>query len=110
FLDLRINQEIQTIGTQKIEFTLSLFNVLNFLNKDWGIRKGVGFNNYRAVAIQGYVDQAFINANPQYNLGADDLNKPIISFDPANVTNDEIYEISTLSSRWQLQLGVRYSF
>ncbi|TYP93975.1 Carboxypeptidase regulatory-like domain-containing protein [Fodinibius salinus] len=110
FLDLRINQEIKTVGNQSLEITASMFNVLNFLSDDWGIRRGVSFNNYRAVGFQGYVDQKFISQNPQYNLGSGDVGKPIISFDPHNVTKEEIYNVSDVSSRWQLQFGVRYSF
>ncbi|MDZ7772483.1 MAG: carboxypeptidase regulatory-like domain-containing protein [Balneolaceae bacterium] len=111
FLDLRINQEIQTFSGQSVELTASVFNVLNLLNSDWGVQKSInGFNNYQLLAFQGYVDQDFINNNPQYNLGGGDLGKPIMSFDEDNVTDDELYSINDLSSRWQLQLGIRYSF
>jgi outer membrane receptor protein involved in Fe transport len=110
FLDLRINQEIETIAGQKLEITASMFNVLNFLSEEWGLRESVEFNNYQAVNIQGYVDQEFINNNPQYGLGNGDLNKPIISFNQNNVTQDEIYNTNNLGSRWQLQVGLRYSF
>ncbi|WP_445664288.1 TonB-dependent receptor [Fodinibius sp. AD559] len=111
FLDFRINQEIETFSGQKLEITASMFNVLNFLNEDWGLREGVSFNNYSAVNIEGYVDQAFINGRgSQYNLSSDDIGKPIINFSPDNVTDDEIYNTFNLSSRWQMQIGLRYSF
>jgi hypothetical protein len=87
-----------------------MFNVLNFLNKDWGIREGVAFNNYRAVAFEQYVDQDFIDSFPEYNLSSDDIGKPVLNFDPENVTEEEIYDTSDLSSRWQMQIGLRYSF
>lgn len=110
FLDLRINQEIQTIQGQRLELTASMFNVLNFLNDEWGRSRFVSFNNYQAVAFQGYVDQEFIDNNPQYNLDSGDTGKPIMAFDPANVTHEEMFEVNDLTSRWQLQLGVRYHF
>lgn len=111
FLDLRFNQEIQTFSGQRLELTASLFNVLNLLNDDWGVQKSVnGFNNYQLLAFQGYVDQDFIDDNPQFNLAPGDLGKPIMSFDPGNATEDALYSINDLSSRWQLQLGIRYSF
>lgn len=110
YLDLRINQEIETFNGQKIELTASMFNVLNFLNKNWGIREGVSYNNYRAVAFEQYVDQAFIDNSPEYNLTSEDIGKPVVNFDPQNVTEDEMYNTYDLSSRWQMQLGLRYSF
>lgn len=110
FLDFRINQEIPTFAGQKIEITASMFNVLNFLNNEWGLRESVSFNNYQAVFFQGYVDQEFIDNNPQFNLGSEDIDKPIVSFSPNNVTREEIYNTSNLGSRWQMQVGIRYSF
>lgn len=95
FLDLRINQEIQTFSGQTLEFTASMFNVLNFLNEDWGEREFVSFNNYRIWTIQEY-DEA--------------TGKPVISFDPEDTEDEEIFSTSDIGSRWQLQLGVRYSF
>ena len=110
FLDLRISQEVQTFAGQSIEFSASMFNVLNFLNDEWGIRQFVRFNNYRAFDFQQYVDQDFIDNNPEYNLSSADLGKPVVNFDPENVTEDRRYNISDLSSRWQLQFNVRYNF
>lgn len=95
FLDLRINQEIQTVGTQKLELTASMFNVLNFLNNDWGKREFVSFNSYRIWTIEEYDDAT---------------GKPIISFDPEDASSDEIFQTSDIGSRWQLQFGLRYSF
>ncbi|SHG26117.1 Carboxypeptidase regulatory-like domain-containing protein [Fodinibius roseus] len=96
FIDLRINQNIQTVGSQSIEVTASLFNVLNFLNNDWGIQKSVdGFNNYQAVTIRGYEEGS---------------GRPILSFNPENVSEDELYTVNDFSSRWKMQLGIKYNF
>jgi hypothetical protein len=94
FLDFRVSQEIQTFGGQSVEFSASMFNVLNFLNDEWGIRRGTRFNNYAVMFIAGYTDDG----------------KPIVSFDPEDTTEEEIFDISDLSSRWQLQFNVRYNF
>lgn len=111
FLDLRINQEIQTFGGQKLEITASMFNVLNFLNDEWGVRESVSFNNYQAVNFEGYVDEAFINGRgAQYGATAEDIGKPILNFSPSNVTEENIYNTNDLFSRWQMQIGLRYSF
>ena len=111
FLDLRINQEIQTFNGQKVEITASMFNVLNFLNEEWGLRESVSFNNYRAVQFEQYVDQDFIDGRGSgLGLSSDDIGKPVLSFDPNNVTDEEIYNTDNLGSRWQMQIGLRYSF
>lgn len=95
FLDLRVNQEISTFGNQTLQLTASMFNVLNFLNEEWGKREYVSFNNYRVWTFQEYDDAT---------------GKPVISFDPDNVTDERMFQTSDIGSRWQLQLGVRYSF
>lgn len=95
FFDLRINQEIRTVGTQRIEISASMFNVLNFLNNDWGKREFVNFNTYPIWTIVDY-DEA--------------TGKPIISFNPENAEAENRYQTDDISSRWQLQVGLRYSF
>ncbi|WP_340105261.1 TonB-dependent receptor [Rhodohalobacter sp. 8-1] len=110
FLDFRVSQQVQTIAGQSVEFSASMFNVLNFLNDEWGIRKATSFNNYAVMSISGYVDQEFINENPGRGLDSNDIGEPIISFDPEDTTEDEIFNISDLGSRWQMQFTVRYNF
>ncbi|WP_372634729.1 carboxypeptidase regulatory-like domain-containing protein [Fodinibius sp.] len=96
FLDLRINQNIRTVSGQSLEITASVFNVLNLLNEEWGIQESVdGFNNYQAVTIRGYEE---------------DTGRPILDFDPENVSDDELYEVNDFSSRWKLQFGLKYNF
>src|SRR5699024_11260807 len=80
---------------QNVEITASLFNVLNFLNKEWGTKKSLNgsYNIYEAVYFQGYEN-----------------GKPKIKFDPATVSDSQMYSIDDLNSRWQLQIGLRYNF
>jgi hypothetical protein len=110
FLDFRINQEIETFSGQTLEITASMFNVLNFLNEEWGLRESVSFNNYRAVQFEQYVDQDFINGRGSGIATSEDIGKPVLNFDPDNVTDDEIFNTNDLGSRWQMQIGLRYSF
>jgi hypothetical protein len=110
FLDFRINQEIQTFGGQSVEFSASMFNVLNFLNEEWGVRKSTQFNNHAVIFIDGYVDQDYIDQNPERGLSSGDIGEPIISFDPEDTKNSEIFDVSDLGSRWQMQFSVRYNF
>lgn len=111
YLDLRISQQIETFGGQSVEFSASMFNVLNFLNDEWGVRKSIdGFNNYLTYDFLQYVDQDFIDENPELGLGTGDIGKAVLDFDPNNVTDESLFTISDLSSRWQMQFSVRYNF
>jgi hypothetical protein len=95
FLDFRVNQEFSTFGTQTLELTASVFNVLNLLSKDWGKREFVEFNNSRVWTLQQYDDAT---------------GKPVISFDPEDASEESRLLTSDIGSRWQLQLGLKYSF
>ena len=110
FLDFKVSQEIQTFGGQSIEFSASMINVLNFLNSEWGVRKGVSFNNHQAMDFWQYVDEDFIADNPGLGLSNADLGKPVVFFDPAEQEDDNKFNVSDFGSRWQMQFSVRYKF
>lgn len=78
-----------------LQLSVDLFNVANFLNKDWGERTFVpGFGEVGLVTTQ---------------RGGPD---PEFTFDP-NFTNSDVEVIDdggTRSSRWQMQIGARYIF
>jgi hypothetical protein len=110
FLDFKVTQEVQTFSGQTLEFGISMINVLNFLNSEWGVREGVSFNNYRAYDFWQYVDNDFIAENPDLGLTSGDIGKPVVNFDPENVTDERKYDVSDFGSRWQMQFTVRYRF
>jgi hypothetical protein len=92
-LDARIAQDIPIPGLRdhRLQLTLDIMNMLNLLNKDWGKLVYVSNQNDVPWAYKG-VDTA--------------TGKEKINFtDRAN-----IFSLSQLSSRWQAQLGLRYSF
>ncbi len=91
-VNLRIAQDIPSIEGQSVEFTLDIFNVLNLFNKNWGAIKYVPNGTYSLLAFKG------MNAQGQ----------PTFSFAPPS--SGSIFQNSDLLSRWQLQLGARYSF
>src|SRR5699024_8330065 len=95
FLDMRINQQIKTFNGQNVDITASLLNVLICLNKEWGKKTSLNgsYNIYEAVYFQGYEN-----------------GKSKIKFDPATVSDSQMYSIDDLNSRWQLQIGLRYNF
>ncbi len=101
-LDMRISQDIPTFGTQKIQLTLDLLNVLNLLNSDWGWIKNTGVNQtVNLLTFKGL----------NKNVGAD-YGKPIYQWTGLKVTDGKAdpFQPDNLLSRWQMQLGVRYTF
>lgn len=113
--DIRITQDIPTIMGQKFQIYIDILNFLNLLNKDWGHLKYVSNNVYdRAFTYNGIVTQELID-NPANGFTQQDLGKIIVTFTPprdANnvISKDAIFNTADLSSRWQIQFGIRYSF
>jgi len=120
-LDLRINQEIATFEGQRIEFTAVVENVLNLLNDDWGQIQFSSFNNNNAWSIvdESEAGGAYVQAEDVGRevgsriISADDIGKPFIDFDEGTVRDritEDFLNTANISSRWRLQLGVRYTF
>lgn len=87
--DLRIAQDFMVSSDNKIQLTLDILNVGNLISNSWGVR------------------QFPTNTQP-VGVSFNDEGAPVYSFDPAlknTFTND-----FSLLSRWQAQLGLRYSF
>ncbi|MBL0174260.1 MAG: TonB-dependent receptor [Ignavibacteria bacterium] len=93
-IDLRIAQEvpIPSLGGHRFEVTLDVLNVLNLMNPDWGRVKFVDQQRFRLLKFQG------LDATTQ---------KPTFSFDASRT---DPYDLSSLASRWQMQIGLRYTF
>jgi hypothetical protein len=136
-IDLRFRQELfgsffeDTFSeAQKLEFTVDIFNFTNFLNKDWGRRYfGVGafdvteFERFADDDAGDYTPQYtftrtftnFLNENPAFDassLSEDDLERAIESFNSKDdvFRNEVIDSGSDYGSRWQIQVGFRYTF
>ncbi|MBN8862962.1 MAG: TonB-dependent receptor [Sphingobacteriales bacterium] len=95
-VDAKLVQDIFTnIGKQKhtLQFTADVYNLLNLLNNDWGVRKITTVNNpLQLVSVTGGV--------PSFRLS---------TFQNAPVTKSFINNVST-STSWGMQLGFRYIF
>lgn len=91
-LDARIAQDIPIPGLKdhRLQITLDIVNFLNLLNKEWGKLYYVSNQNDTPWTLTG-IDAA--------------TGKQKVSFTPR-----DHYSISNLASRWQMQLGLRYSF
>ncbi|MHB8929923.1 MAG: TonB-dependent receptor plug domain-containing protein, partial [Melioribacteraceae bacterium] len=97
YFDLHIAQSIPDLwGLGSFQLTLDIQNLLNLLKPSWGQVYDIGYDTYNIVYFQG-----MINYNGKANTPVYSFNKP-----KTNVP----WSYSDLSSRWQMQLGVRYSF
>ena len=113
-LDLEVNQGITTVRGQRVELELTLVNALNVLNADWGQQRFVPFNDIPVFSFQRYITDADVGSRVAGRVvTTDDIGKPVIGFDQGLVEealNGDRYDLSDLSSRWQLRFGVRYTF
>jgi outer membrane receptor for ferrienterochelin and colicin len=96
-VDLKVLQNfIVKFGDKNHTFQASfdIFNFTNLLNKNWGVRKNVSsFNAVRLLETES------------------NGTEPVYSFDPNSV--EDIFDIDDSgiqSSRWQMQIGLRYIF
>lgn len=95
YVDLHISQDIPIIMGHTLTINYDILNLLNLLNSDWGWNSSI-FSTYRVANKVGTI-----------TTGAD-AGKNVYSF--AAPTNNTPFTASNLSSRWQMQLGLRYSF
>ena len=94
-LDLRLTQDIKFFG-YKMQITLDAINFLNLMNKEWGRIKYVPYGSYSLFTFKGYDQETGkINAGYTPKKGAN---------------SDDIFSVDDLGSRWQLQLGLRFTF
>jgi outer membrane receptor for ferrienterochelin and colicin len=98
-VDLKFAQEFGIKFGDKIhrlELTADIFNFTNLINKEWGVRTFSNFNQVQLVDFEGF---------------APDGTTPEFTFDPRNTETDNLIDDRGLvSSRWQMQVGLRYSF
>ncbi len=97
-VDLRIVQDIKLKGKKNHTFqiTADIFNFTNLLNKNWGVRY---FGNTTSVLA--------VETAPADNNGLAEF-----TFDPSRVeqVDNLIDDRGLQSSRWQAQIGFRYTF
>ncbi|MDQ3556162.1 MAG: TonB-dependent receptor [Gemmatimonadota bacterium] len=92
-LDVRLAQTIPTIGRQGAQVTLDILNFANLLNREWGTSQFVGNQNLALLRTASSTP----DANGRFTYQA--LGERSTPF-----------SISNLGSRYQLQLGLRYTF
>jgi hypothetical protein len=97
-VDLHFAQQIPTIMGQRFELTIDVLNILNWFNASWGYIPTISNSQDLPLSFYG------LNKTPGANYG-----KPMFVYahgDPSVKpwVNDN------LLSRWQAQIGLRYSF
>lgn len=92
-LDMKLEYDLKLANANKISLSFDMFNVLNFINRDWG----------RLVYVPNVVNSSFsllefrgiVNNQPTYQF---------------NVNDETPWVIDTQNSRWRAQVGLKYEF
>ena len=102
-LDFRLTQGINTPQGQ-VELVVDVFNVLNLLNSEWGIQEGALFNTAQLLRTRGREGDV-----------AD--GRVLFTYDGFRTTDENDvqhaalpYTVFSNSSRYQINLGLRYRF
>ncbi len=99
-LDLRLIQQLPSIRNHRFELTLDVLNLANLIKSDWGQSRYVRFDAVGLFNFDGYDDQG----KPDLDLRVRDANED------GKVEREDVFQTTNLSSRWQVQMGVRYTF
>jgi carboxypeptidase family protein len=105
-IDLKFLQDFYiTTGSGKkntLQVSVDILNVGNLLNKAWGkmYRRADSRFNYSLYRFEGFNDSANPE-KPEYSFSAFEENKPYYN---------NLDDSGLRSSRWQMQIGVRYIF
>ena len=109
-MDMKLMHEFKfTAGkmTHSLQLSLDVFNVLNLINHDWGHVNFVSnVNNYTVNLLK------FVNDNTTATgIAPGKANyTPTYNYAPPTGASGKYYTLDPLNSRWQGQLGIRYSF
>ena len=97
-----------TAAGHTIQVSFDLINVGNLLNRNWG-RKFYTPDTFNSTAGFGLNQVGFADAggNLSRTYSATTFNQPAFTYSPLS---GPAYSVDPFSSRWQGQLGLRYSF
>ena len=96
--DLRLAQGVSVFNRQTAQITIDVLNVANLLNSRWGRSEFIG---NQAQSLLSLATGTGVDNNP--NAQGRRLYQPFTA-------RDDIYTTSNLDSRYQIQLGLRYTF
>jgi hypothetical protein len=113
-LDLKLMHEFHLSSTNRqhvLAISLDVFNVLNLINNNWGhITFVSNLNNY-TVNFLKFANDAGGNVpgNPYKADGTTVNYTPTFQFQTPTIGNHYYYN-DPINSRWQGQLGLKYTF
>ncbi|MGH7575519.1 MAG: TonB-dependent receptor, partial [Longimicrobiales bacterium] len=113
-IDLRLAQELfANFGGRRntLEVTLDIFNLTNLLNSEWGLRYNPGFRTVDLLEFERFAEEDAVagdDLTPIYTFRFPTFGDGVQSMDEFWET--EILDFGTYGSRWQMQIGLRYSF
>lgn len=94
--DINFGAEKGSLGTRTLTFSIDIMNLTNLINKNWG-KVYFSPNTYNSTSSVGLIPYIPAKSSQGY---------PLYQFvDPGTP-----YSIDPLASRWQMQIGARYSF
>ena len=113
-IDLEFTQGVETVRGQRLDFEVTLVNLLNALNSEWGAIRFAPNSALPTLSSGGYITENQIGTLFAGRIVTqDDIGKPIVNLSTDRIngalTNDR-FATSDLQSRWQLRFGLRYSF
>lgn len=108
--DLRILQDFGVkVGSSmnKIQLSLDLLNVGNLINSEWGRQYNLQNQEFALINIPTGV---LTDADPAPAPAVDySSNTPRFNYNPS-LTNNKAWSAFDLTSRWRMQIGIRYIF
>jgi len=108
-VDMKLMHEFKLSKTNKqhaLQISFDVFNVLNLLNNSWGhVNFVTNVNNYTANFLKFVAD-----ANGKAPGAPSTGYQPTFNFVRPNGINNHYYTLDPINSRWQGQLGVKYTF
>jgi hypothetical protein len=99
--DLKVEEGVAFYKQHTLSVMATIFNVSNLLSKNWGHAYYLGNQEVQPLNVDHFVTQS------------DGTVKPIYNFNPAfglNKYTNKPWQYADFLSRWNMQIGVRYSF
>lgn len=93
--DFRLAQNLSPVGQSNLQFTVDILNVGNLLNREWGRSEFISNQAFALLALASSNNAPDAQGRRVYR-----------AFAPRT----DVTTISSLDSRYQIQLGLRYGF
>jgi hypothetical protein len=98
-VNTRLTFRVPTVQRQRVELNMDIFNLMNMLNSDWGQQRARPFPGIELLELRGWDtanNRGIFRPTGRLRLDEDGNANPYNLLDP--------------SSRWQAQIGLRYTF